>query len=68
MASQKDLNDFKKIYDETYYDVLRYIVIKCHNINDANDILQETYIELWKKINKNNFDEINIKNFIIGIV
>ena len=38
---------FKKIYDETYNNILRYIIIKTSNINEVNDIIQETYLELW---------------------
>ena len=44
MASENNLNKFNKIYDETYSDVLKYIIIKCHDINDANDIIQEVYL------------------------
>ena len=45
MTSQESLDKFNKVYDDTYYDILNYIIIKCHNVNDANDILQETYLE-----------------------
>lgn len=67
MTSQKSLNKFNKIYDETYSDILKYIVIKCHKICDANDILQETYFELWKKIQKLEIDDNKLKNYLIGI-
>ena len=39
MTSQSNLKKFNNIYDETYSDVLKYVIIKCHNINDANDII-----------------------------
>ena len=48
MASKSNLDLFNKIYDETYSDILKYIIIKCHDINDANDIIQEVYLEFWK--------------------
>ena len=67
MASQSNLNKFNKIYDETYSDVLRYIIIKCHDINDANDIIQEVYLEFWRILNKKELVDSNIKSFIIGI-
>ena len=44
MASGNNLNKFNKIYNETYSDVLKYVIIKCHDINDANDIIQEVYL------------------------
>lgn len=67
MASQENLNKFNKIYDKTYNDVLKYIIVKCHDVNDANDILQETYYEFWKILNSKKLDETHIKSFIISI-
>ena len=67
MTGQKSLEIFNRIYDNTYSDILKYIIIKCHNINDSNDIIQEVYFELWKILNKRDIDESNIKSFLIGI-
>lgn len=67
MTGQKSLERFNRIYDNTYSDILKYIIIKCHNINDSNDIIQEVYFELWKILNKRDIDESNIKCFLIGI-
>ncbi len=67
MASESNLYRFNDIYDKTYQDILEYIIIKCHNVADANDILQETYLELWKIMNKKELSDINIKSYIIGI-
>lgn len=67
MASQSNLYKFNKIYDETNLKLLKYVIIKCHNVNDANDIMQETYLELWKILNKKMLSDINIKSYLIGI-
>ncbi len=67
MTSQENLEKFNKIYDETYSDILKFIVIKCHNINDANDILQETYLEFWKKLTELKIEDDKVKNYLIGI-
>ncbi len=67
MASQINLYKFNEIYDKTYLDLLKYVIIKCHNINDTNDIIQEIYLELWKILNKKELSNINIKNYLIGI-
>ena len=48
MTSQTNLDKFNEFYKETYSNILRYIIIKCHNINDVNDIIQEVYLELLK--------------------
>ena len=58
MTSQTNLDKFNEFYKETYSNILRYIIIKCHNINDVNDIIQDVYLELWKIMNKKNIDEI----------
>ncbi len=67
MASQLNLYKFNDIYDKTHLDLLKYVVIKCHNIGDTNDIIQETYLELWKILNKREVSDINIKSYLIGI-
>lgn len=67
MASELNLYKFNDIYDKTHLDLLKYVVIKCHNINDTNDILQETYLELWNILNKKELLDINIKSYLIGI-
>ena len=68
MRAQIQEKDFENIYRQTYNKLLRYIVIKCNNIDDINDILQETYIELLKKIRKKKTLELdNIDGFILGI-
>lgn len=67
MASQFNLYKFDDIYDKTHLDLLKYVIIKCHNINDANDIIQETYLEFWNIINKKELSNNNIKSYLIGI-
>lgn len=67
MTSQLNLYKFNEIYDKTYLDLLKYVVIKCHNINDTNDIMQEIYLEFWKILSKKEVSDINIKSYLIGI-
>ena len=80
MTSQANLDKFNEFYKETYSNILRYIIIKCHNIiyiinimtfnnniNDVNDIIQDVYLELWKIMNKKNIDDTNINSYLIGI-
>lgn len=63
MTDQK----FEKIYKDTYDYLLKFIVIKCYNINDVNDIIQDTYIELYKILKKNKKQIQNMDSFICGI-
>lgn len=67
MTSQDNLYKFNDIYDKTQKDLVKYVVIKCHNINDTNDIIQETYLELWNILKRKELSDINIKSYLIGI-
>lgn len=64
-----NVQNFENLYQSTYDNTLKFIVIKCNNIEDVNDIIQETYIELYRRFKKSNFniDSKNEKNYIIGI-
>ena len=62
-----NLLDFENIYQRTYDNTLKFIVIKCNNIDDINDIIQDTYIELYHKLQRKNIDVENDKNYIVGI-
>lgn len=68
MASRLNLYKFDEIYDKTHLDLLKYVIIKCHNINDTHDIVQETYLELWNILKKKELTDTNIKSYLIGIV
>ncbi len=67
MTSQDNLYKFNDIYDKTQKDLVKYVVIKSHNINDANDIIQETYLELWNILKRKELSDINIKSYLMGI-
>ena len=67
MTSQLNLYKFNEIYDKTHLDLLKYVIIKCHNINDTHDIVQEIYLELWNILSKKELSVNNIKSYLIGI-
>ncbi len=58
MSTRKFLKSFETIYNNTYNDLLKFVVCKCGNLNDVDDIIQDTYLELFKtlKSNKEIFD------------
>ena len=66
MVYQLNLKQFNRIYEETYNQVLKYIVCKCSNMEDINDIIQETYLEVYNAIVKKKKIE-NFEKYIIGI-
>lgn len=64
MINQETLDVFNKLYDETYNDVSKYIVLNCSNIDDVADIIQNVYVAVYKRLCKNK--DIT-KTYIIGI-
>lgn len=56
------LSDFDNIYNETYQTILRYIIGKCQNLDDVNEILQDSYVELYHTLQRKKalkLDDIN---------
>lgn len=53
------------IYKETYDDVFRYILSKCENINDIQDLIQNTYLNFYKASLKKDIKEP--KKYLITI-
>lgn len=66
MIDQRNLKQFEKIYDETYNTTLKYVICKCSNLDDVNDIIQETYLEFYKSL-KQQKQINNYRKYIIGI-
>lgn len=59
---------FEEIYARTYQSVLKYIVCKCQNLDDVNELVQESYIELYKLLQKKYFFKLNDETaYMIGI-
>ena len=68
MSTHITLESFEEIYSKSYKKTLTYIMCNCSNIDDINDIIQDTYIEFYKKIKKKKELILeNYQNYIIGI-
>ena len=68
MSTQISLENFEEIYSKTYNNILKYIILNCNNLDDVNDIIQETYMEFYKKMKKSKrFELEDEQSFIIGI-
>ena len=61
MINQKNLEQFNRIYDESYDNTLKFIVCKCSNMEDVNDIIQEetTYKGRYEKYCEG-LEEVNV--------
>lgn len=52
MSTQISLEKFEEIYSRTYKNTLKYILLHCQNLDDVNDIIQDTYVELYKNVKR----------------
>ena len=50
MIDQK--HAFTQLYEETYDELLKYIVTHCSNLEDANEILQDTYLDFYRALKR----------------
>ena len=50
MADIKTKQAFEQIYDRTYTEIYKYILLKVSPKETAEDILQNTYLDLYKKM------------------
>ena len=66
MVDQETLKTFDELYDKTYNNVLKYVICNCSNIEDVKDIIQNTYLELLKTLDKKSMIN-NPKSYIMGI-
>ncbi len=71
MSRKKDTSPdayFNTVYDQTINAVTRFVISKCGNILDAEDILQNIYTRFFQRISKKGYDDIeNAEAFIISI-
>ena len=68
MGTQITKETFESIYNNTYKSILKYTICHCRNLDDVNDIIQDTYTELYQSIiNKKYINLENVESYIIGI-
>lgn len=67
MTIEESQKKFENIYKNTYQDILKYIVCHSNNIEDVNDILQETYLEFYRILERKTINEEKMKAFLIGV-
>jgi len=59
---------FNRVYSETLPALSRFVVNKCGNILDVEDILQNIYARFFRRIVKKGYDDIeNAEAFLINI-
>ena len=59
---------FNEIYGETFNAVSRFVISKCGNVLDSEDILQNIYARFFSRIKKKGFNDIESPEaFLINI-
>lgn len=59
------IENFERIYNKTYKDILKYIIAHCSNLDDVNDIIQDTYVLLYKTLKKKKRIELESEQALI---
>lgn len=68
MSALVNQNNFEEIYAKSYQSVLKYIICKCPNLDDVNELVQDSYITLYKLLQRKHFIIINDETaYMIGI-
>lgn len=49
----------QEIYTKTYDNILKFVVSRCSNIEDAKDIIQNTYFNFYKVLGKRKIENYN---------
>lgn len=63
MNENNTIVKFNKIYNNTYQDIVKYVVCSCKKIDDVSDIVQNIYLEVLKTLKKKEID----KYYLMGI-
>lgn len=59
---------FNKIYDDTYPEILKFVIIKTSRADQVDDILQNVYFNFYTRVLKKGFDDIRFPEaFIIKL-
>ena len=68
MSNPDAASRFDEIYDSTNKAVLAFITAKCRNTADISDVLQDTYMELYKVLIKRGAEYVtNERAFVLRI-
>lgn len=66
--NKKALEEFNYVYDKTYKEIVKYVLLHCNNINDVNDIVQEIYFNLYKYLSRKRLKTIDyINTYVLTI-
>lgn len=65
MVDPDTASRFDEIYDSTNRSVMSFITAKCGNTADIHDIFQDTYMELYKLLNKRGVEYVTNEKALV---
>ena len=58
---------FNEIYEKTYHKVVSYVISKCDNLSNVEEIVEEVYIKLYKQLIKDSLYVKDYNSFLIKL-
>lgn len=55
---------FTNIYEETYHEILKYVISKCDNLSSVEEIMQEIYLTFYQQLKKDSSYIKEYKTFL----
>ena len=69
MSHKNDITSyFNEVYDDTIKSVTRFVISKCSNFEDAEDMVQSVYTRFYQRISRKGYEDIESPEaFLINI-
>lgn len=64
MRGQVQGEYFEKVYNETYNEILKFVLVRCRKLCDVSDLIQKTYVDFFKCIKNNKYNIENPEAFL----
>lgn len=65
LLNKSDVQGLKKIFDKYHQQLFNYLIYRTGNTGDAEDLLQNVYLRLWKY--RNNITNENLSAYLYSI-
>ena len=59
--------EFDEIYEKTYHKVVSYVISKCDNLSNVEEIVEDVYVKLYKQLLKGSLYVKDYNSFLIKL-
>ena len=60
------MSEFEVFYQESYAKFYRFLILQASNLNNIDDILQNAYLALYKKMKKQKIENLEAYLYKVG--